>query len=94
MVISYNGDLRGVVEDALGLQRRVRVSVPTFQGLGAILEGSALLATVPALVARESRGPDPAADDDAALCAAGRGDGALVAAGRGVMTRPCASFTG
>lgn len=53
VIVSYNGDLRGVVEDALGLQRRVRVSVPTFHGLGAILEGSALLATVPALVAQD-----------------------------------------
>jgi LysR family transcriptional activator of mexEF-oprN operon len=53
VIVSYNGDLRGIVEDMLGVQRRVRVSVPTFHSIGAIVEGSALLATVPAVVARE-----------------------------------------
>ncbi|HYO66610.1 MAG TPA: LysR family transcriptional regulator [Archangium sp.] len=53
VIVSYNGDLRGIVEDMLGIQRRVRVSVPTFQSIGALVEGSALLATVPAVVARE-----------------------------------------
>jgi LysR family transcriptional regulator, mexEF-oprN operon transcriptional activator len=54
VIVSYNGDLRGIVEDALGIQRRVRVSVPTFHSVGALVEGGALLATVPTLVARES----------------------------------------
>jgi DNA-binding transcriptional LysR family regulator len=53
VIVSYNGDLRGVVEDVLGIQRRVRVSVPTFHSIGALVEGSALLATVPSMVARE-----------------------------------------
>jgi len=53
VVVSYNGDLRGIVEDMFGVQRRVRVSVPTFHSIGALVEGSALLATVPAMVARE-----------------------------------------
>jgi LysR family transcriptional activator of mexEF-oprN operon len=53
VIVSYNGDLRGIVEDMLGVQRRVRVSVPTFHAVGAIVDGSALIATVPALVARE-----------------------------------------
>jgi LysR family transcriptional activator of mexEF-oprN operon len=53
VIVSYNGDLRGIVEDVLGVQRRVRVSVPTFQSIGALVEGSALLATVPQMVARE-----------------------------------------
>jgi LysR family transcriptional activator of mexEF-oprN operon len=53
VIVSYNGDLRGIVEDMLGVQRRVRVSVPTFHGIGALVEGSALLATVPGVVARE-----------------------------------------
>ncbi|OJT25844.1 LysR family transcriptional regulator [Archangium sp. Cb G35] len=53
VIVSYNGDLRGIVEDMLGVQRRVRVSVPTFHSVGALVEGSALLATVPAMVARE-----------------------------------------
>jgi LysR family transcriptional regulator, mexEF-oprN operon transcriptional activator len=52
VVVSYNGDLRGIVEDVLGQQRKVRCSVASFAHLGALVEGSALLATVPALVAR------------------------------------------
>ncbi|TQF13396.1 LysR family transcriptional regulator [Myxococcus llanfairpwllgwyngyllgogerychwyrndrobwllllantysiliogogogochensis] len=53
VIVSYNGDLRGVVEDVLGHQRRVRVSIPTFHGLGALLENSTLVATVPGMVARD-----------------------------------------
>jgi LysR family transcriptional activator of mexEF-oprN operon len=55
VVVSYNGDLRGVVEDTLGIQRRVRCSVASFASLGAIVEGTALVATVPRIVAREMR---------------------------------------
>jgi LysR family transcriptional activator of mexEF-oprN operon len=53
VIVSYNGDLRGLVEDLLGVRRNVRVSVASFQSVGAIVEGTAMLATVPALVARE-----------------------------------------
>jgi LysR family transcriptional activator of mexEF-oprN operon len=53
VIVSYAGDLRGVVEDSLGLQRRVRVSVPTFHCIGAVVEGGALLATVPETIARD-----------------------------------------
>jgi LysR family transcriptional activator of mexEF-oprN operon len=53
VIVSYNGDLRGIVEDMFGVQRRVRVSVPTFHSIGALVDGSALLATVPGVVARE-----------------------------------------
>ena len=53
VVVSYNGDLRGIVEDMLSVRRKVRVSVPTFQAIGAVVDGSALLATVPAIVARD-----------------------------------------
>ncbi len=52
VIVSYNGDLRGVVEDALGIARRVRISVPSFHMVGDVVKGSALLATVPALAAR------------------------------------------
>jgi LysR family transcriptional activator of mexEF-oprN operon len=55
VVVSYNGDLRGVVEDALHKQRTIRCSVSTFANLGALLDGSALLATVPDLVAHHIR---------------------------------------
>jgi LysR family transcriptional activator of mexEF-oprN operon len=60
VIVSYNGDLRGIVEDMFGVQRRVRVSVPTFHSIGALVEGSALLATVPAVVAREITALRPA----------------------------------
>jgi LysR family transcriptional activator of mexEF-oprN operon len=52
VLVSYNGDLRGIVEDLLGMQRRVRVSVPTFGHVGPALDDTALLATVPEIVAR------------------------------------------
>lgn len=52
VIVSYNGDLRGVVEDTLSVQRDVRVSVPSFQSVGAVIEGSSLVATVPQGVAR------------------------------------------
>jgi LysR family transcriptional activator of mexEF-oprN operon len=51
VIVSYNGDLRGVVEDAFGRQRRVRCSVATFSAIGAIVDGSSLVATVPTVVA-------------------------------------------
>ena len=59
VVVSYNGDLRGVVEDVLGKTRDVRVSVPSFSHVGALVEGTALLATIPAIVARSIRALRP-----------------------------------
>jgi LysR family transcriptional activator of mexEF-oprN operon len=50
VIVSYNADLRGVVEDAERKQRRVRVSVPTFAAIGTLIEDTALLATVPRIV--------------------------------------------
>ncbi|HEY1099981.1 MAG TPA: LysR family transcriptional regulator [Myxococcota bacterium] len=47
VIVSYNGDLRGAVEDRLGVQRRVRCSVASFNAIGAIVDGTALVATVP-----------------------------------------------
>lgn len=55
VIVSYNGDLRGIVEDAFGLARDVRVSLPSFHAVGEVVEGSALLATVPRLVAHDIR---------------------------------------
>lgn len=52
VVVSYNGDLRGYVEDSLGIERRVVCSVTGFAGIGAIVRGTPLLATVPETVAR------------------------------------------
>jgi LysR family transcriptional activator of mexEF-oprN operon len=55
VVVSYNGDLRGIVEDMVGRARRVRCSVSTFANVGALVDGTSLLATVPEIVAREIR---------------------------------------
>jgi LysR family transcriptional activator of mexEF-oprN operon len=52
VIVSYNADLRGLVEDQLGVQRRVRCSVSTFGHVGAVVDGSPLVATVPSSVAR------------------------------------------
>jgi LysR family transcriptional regulator, mexEF-oprN operon transcriptional activator len=46
VIVSYNGDLRGMVEDSFGVERRVRCSVATFSAIGAIVDGSALVATL------------------------------------------------
>jgi len=51
VIVSYNGDLRGVVEDFVGKTRNVRCSVSSFTSIGAIIDGSAMLATVPQFVA-------------------------------------------
>jgi len=59
IVVSYNGDLRGVVEDFLGVNRDVSISVPTFHSVGAVVEGSRLLATLPQMVARAILGQRP-----------------------------------
>jgi LysR family transcriptional regulator, mexEF-oprN operon transcriptional activator len=54
VVVSYNGDARGIVEDFLGVERRVRCSVPSFASIGDIVEGTDLLATVPEMHARRA----------------------------------------
>jgi LysR family transcriptional regulator, mexEF-oprN operon transcriptional activator len=59
VIVSYNGDLRGIVEDMLGRQRRVRCSVPSFANLGALVDGSRLIATIPAIVATQIRAVRP-----------------------------------
>jgi LysR family transcriptional activator of mexEF-oprN operon len=60
VIVSYNGDLRGIVEDLTLKTRRVRCSLASFQNVGAVVEGTALLATVPELVARHIRQVHPA----------------------------------
>jgi LysR family transcriptional activator of mexEF-oprN operon len=50
-IVSYNGDMRGIIEDLLQKTRRVRCSVSSFTNLGALIEGTALLATAPEVVA-------------------------------------------
>jgi LysR family transcriptional activator of mexEF-oprN operon len=59
VIVSYNRDLRGLVEDLLGMERRVRVSVGSFHDVGAVVEGGPLLATVPVHVAAAIRATRP-----------------------------------
>jgi LysR family transcriptional activator of mexEF-oprN operon len=59
VIVSYNGDLRGVVEDVVGQQRRVRCALASFSHVGEVIDGSALLATVPEIVARQIRRTRP-----------------------------------
>jgi LysR family transcriptional regulator, mexEF-oprN operon transcriptional activator len=59
VIVSYAGDLRGVVEDLLRRTRRVRCSVASFHHVGAIIDGTAMLATVPAMVAEHIRKARP-----------------------------------
>jgi LysR family transcriptional activator of mexEF-oprN operon len=51
VIVSYNSDLRGVVEDTFGLERRVRCSVGGFGSIGAIVDGSRLVGTIPVIFA-------------------------------------------
>ncbi len=53
VVVSYNEDFRGVVEDIFGRERRVRCSVANFAAIGAIVDGSPLVATIPMVVAAQ-----------------------------------------
>ncbi|CAN96457.1 Nodulation protein D 1 [Sorangium cellulosum So ce56] len=53
VIVSYNGDLRGTVEDRLGVERRVRCSVASFSAIGAIVDGSQLVATLPDVFAAQ-----------------------------------------
>ena len=59
VIVSYNGDLRGAVEDAAGKQRKVRCALDSFALVGDVVDGSALLATVPETVARVIRRTRP-----------------------------------
>jgi LysR family transcriptional activator of mexEF-oprN operon len=55
VIVSYNGDLRGIVEDLLGKARNVRCSISSFANLGGLIEGTAMLATIPEIVAAQIR---------------------------------------
>jgi len=51
VAVSYAGDVRGIIEDALGKTRNVRVSVPAFSYVADAIDDSPLFATVPMLFA-------------------------------------------
>lgn len=59
IIVSYNGDLRGIVEDLFGKTRNIRCSISSFANLGALIEGTPMLATIPELVARQIRATRP-----------------------------------
>ena len=59
MIVSYNGDLRGIVEDSIGKARRIRCSVSSFANLGGLIDGTSMLATVPVFIANEIRAIRP-----------------------------------
>ena len=59
VIVSYNGDLRGIVEDMFEKTRKIRCSVSSFANLGALIDGTAMLATIPALVATQIRATRP-----------------------------------
>lgn len=59
VIVSYNGDLRGIIEDMYGKTRKTRCSVSSFSNLGAIIDDTAMLATVPTLVAEQIRSTRP-----------------------------------
>lgn len=53
VIVSFNGDLRGIVEDQLGAERNIRCSVASFSAIGAIVDGSPLVATLPDVFAAQ-----------------------------------------
>ena len=53
VAVSYAGDVRGIVEDSLGKMRKVRVSVASISYVADVVDGSPLLATLPAMLARQ-----------------------------------------
>jgi LysR family transcriptional regulator, mexEF-oprN operon transcriptional activator len=59
VIVSYNADLRGLIEDVVRKQRRVRCSLASFAHIGDVLDGSPLLATVPTSVAAHVRAIRP-----------------------------------
>lgn len=59
IIVSYNGDLRGIVEDMFGKTRKIRCSISSFANLGALIDGTAMLATIPELVATQVRATRP-----------------------------------
>lgn len=59
VIVSYNGDLHGIVEELVGKSRQIRCSVSSFAHIGALIDGTRLLATVPTMVARQIRSTRP-----------------------------------
>lgn len=59
VIVSYNADLRGIVEDTTGKARRVRCSLASFSHVGDVIDDTDLVATVPGVVAEQIRATRP-----------------------------------
>lgn len=59
VTVSYTGDLRGIIENVFDVTLNVRVAVPTIHGVGALVDGSPLVATVPETVGRQIHAQRP-----------------------------------
>ena len=59
VIVSYNADLRGTVEDSMGVERKVRCSVGSFSAMASIVDGSELVATLPDVFANAIRQKRP-----------------------------------
>jgi LysR family transcriptional activator of mexEF-oprN operon len=59
VVVSYNGDLRGIVEDTFHKTRFDRCSVSSVAYVGAIIEGTSMLATLSKRIAGHIRAGRP-----------------------------------
>lgn len=59
VIVSYNGDLRGIIEDEVGKRRTIRCALSGFAHVAEVVDGSALLATVPTVVADHARAVRP-----------------------------------
>ena len=51
VIVSYNHDMRGLIEDIFGKQRRVRCSLASFAHVADVVDGTSMLATVPTTIA-------------------------------------------
>lgn len=52
VAVSYAGDARGIIEDLLGKSRKIRISVPALGHIAEVVDGTSLLATIPARLAQ------------------------------------------
>lgn len=55
VIVSYNADLRGIVEDTTRKTRDVRCSLGSFAHVGDVIDGTSLVATLPRIIADHHR---------------------------------------
>ena len=59
VAVSYDGTLRGLIEQMFGVERSIRASVASVHSIGPIVDSSALVATLPGVVAQQIRQQRP-----------------------------------